>query len=178
MSKIKRKLMAHFIDASMTDTPNYERLGTELEEFTVEMNANVETTTNILGETTTSIDSYQPQASADPYVADTDSALYTRLQTIIDERLTLDDLKATIVEVHLWEETSTEGVYTAYREDVVIEVSSYGGDNTGYQIPFNVYHTGNRVAGTFELSTKTFTAATDSTTTTTTESTTTTTTES
>ena len=46
----------------------------------------------------------------------------------------------------------------AYREEVIIEVSSYGGDTTGYQIPFNVHHTGNRVKGKFVLATKTFTA--------------------
>ncbi|WP_347561697.1 hypothetical protein [Clostridium sp. OF09-36] len=63
------------------------------------------------------------------------------------------------MEVHLWDEVSeAAGSFVAYQEEAIIEVSSYGGDTTGYQIPFNVHHTGNRVKGKFALATKTFTA--------------------
>ena len=153
--------MAHFIDSALPGAgePAYVRLGTDLEEFNVEMNANVETKNNIIGDTSVTLDSYQPQASADPYYAVVGDSLFERLQDIVDERQTLDDLKATVVEVHLWDEISeAAGSFVAYREEVIIEVSSYGGDTTGYQIPFNVHHTGNRVKGKFVLATKTFTA--------------------
>jgi len=158
--KIARKWMAHFINASVVpETPNYVRLGADLEEYTVEMNANVETKQNILGEASTSIDGYEPQASVEPYYAAVGDPLHDRLQKIVDERQTLDDLKTTTVEVHLWEEDeTTPGSYVAYKEDAIIEVVSYGGDTTGYQIPFNIHHVGNRVKGLFDLSTKTFTA--------------------
>lgn len=160
--KIKRKFMAHYIDAAAPaasgGTAKYVRLGKDLEEYNVEMNANVETKNNILGETSVNLDSYQPQASAEPYYAEIGDPLFERLQAIIDERQTLDDLKTSVVEVHLWEEHETKtGSYVAYKEDAIIEVSSYGGDTTGYQIPFNVHHTGNRVKGLFALATKTFT---------------------
>lgn len=156
--KIKRKYLAHYIDASATSDPSYVRLGADLEEYTVEMNANVETKQNILGEASTSIDGYEPQASVEPYYAEAGSALHDRLQKIVDERQTLDDLKTTVLEVHLWEPGGTEGTFEAYKEDAIIEVVSYGGDTTGYQIPFNIHHVGNRVKGLFDLSTKTFTA--------------------
>ncbi|RHV69840.1 hypothetical protein DXB18_01305 [Clostridium sp. OM02-18AC] len=159
--KIKRKFMAHFIDSALPDagSPAYVRLGTDLEEFNVEMNANVETKNNILGDTSVTLDSYQPQASADPYYAVVGDPMFERLQGIVDERQTLDDLKTTVVEVHLWDEVSeAAGSFVAYQEEAIIEVSSYGGDTTGYQIPFNVHHTGNRVKGKFVLATKTFTA--------------------
>ena len=158
--KIKRKFMAHFIDAAGPSggTAEYVRLGKDLEEYNVEMNANVEAKNNIWGDTSVTLDSYQPQATADPYYAEVGEPLFERLQAIVDERQTLDDLKTTVVEVHLWDEDdTTTGSYVAYREDAIIEVSSYGGDTTGYQIPFNVHHTGNRVKGLFALSTKTFT---------------------
>lgn len=157
--KIKRKFMAHFIDAALpaATKPEYVRLGKDLEEFNIEMNPNVETKNNILGETSVILDSYQPQASADPYYAEVGEPLFERLQMIVDERQTLDDLKTSVVEVHLWESPTSEK-YTAYKEEAVIEVSSYGGDTTGYQIPFNLHHTGNRVKGKFDLATKTFTA--------------------
>jgi len=158
--KIKRKYMAHYIDSSVTPaTPVYNRLGSDLEEFVTEMNANVETKTNILNESVTSIDGYEPQSSVEPYYAVVGDPMFARLQKIVDERQTLDDLKTTTVEVHLWEEdATTSGSFVAYKEDAIIEVVSYGGDTTGYQIPFNIHNTGNRVKGLFALATKTFTA--------------------
>ena len=159
--KIKRKFMAHYIDSALPSASKaeYSRLGKDLEEYTVEMNANVETKNNILGETSVTLDSYQPQASTDPYYAEVGDPLFVRLQAIVDKRQTLDELKTSVVEVHLWEPVeSAEGTYVAYKEDAIIEVASYGGDTTGYQIPFNVHHTGNRVSGKFVLATKTFTA--------------------
>ena len=79
--KIKRKFMAHFIDAAFpgSDATDYGRLGKDLEEYNVEMNANVETKSNILGETSVNLDSYQPQASAEPYYAVVGDPLFERL---------------------------------------------------------------------------------------------------
>ena len=68
--KIKRKFMGNFIDSALPGTKEtaYVRLGKDLEEYNVEMNANVDTKNNILGETSVTLDSYQPQATADPFM--------------------------------------------------------------------------------------------------------------
>ena len=157
MKKLKRQLMAHMIDAALPSesSTDYVWVGDDLEEFNVEMNGNIETKNNIKGKTSVTLDSYQPQASAEPYYAVEGDHLFERLQGIIDGRLTLDDLNTTVVEVHLWE--PEDGSYVAYQESAIIEVSSYGGDHTGYQIPFNVHYTGNRVKGKFSLDSMTFT---------------------
>ncbi len=160
--KIKRKYMAHYVDSALpgATTPAYVRQGQDLEEYNIEMNANVEKKKNILGEVSVNIDSYEVQASVTPYYAVVGDPLFARLQSIAEGRLTLDDVKTTVVDVHLWEEDSTtSGSFVAYKEDAVIEVSSYGGDNSGYQIPYNLHMCGNRVKGLFALSTKTFTAS-------------------
>lgn len=157
--KIKRKYMAHFINSSKASSPVYVRLGKDLEEYKIELNANTEKKSNILGETSVNLTSYQVEGSVEPYYAEDGDPLFIRLQAIIDERQTLDDLTTDVIEVHLWDEdNATPGAYVAYKEDAVIEVSSYGGDTTGYQIPFNIHYTGNRVKGKFVLDTKTFTA--------------------
>lgn len=67
-----------------------------------------------------------------------------------------------VVEVHLWEPVKGENgeesnVFVAYKETAVIEITSYGGDTTGYQIPFTVHYQGDRVKGKFDISTKAFT---------------------
>ena len=160
--KIKRQFMGQMINTKlpMETTDAYERIGEDLEEYNVEMNANVETKNNILGETSVVLDSYQPQASVEPYRAKIGSKMFERLQGIIDERQTLDDLKTDVLEVHLWEE-SVAGTYEAYKEEAIIEVSSYGGDYTGYQIPFNIHYTGVRTKGTYNPATKAFTPDSD-----------------
>ena len=159
MAKIERKYLAHYINAAKAgaESASYERLGKDLEEFSPELSAQVDTKKNILGETSILISSYEKTGSVEPYYAEKESPLFTRLQEIIDEQLVLDDLKTDVVEVKLWD-ASAEGVYPAIKEEAFIEVTSYGGDTTGYQIPFTLHFTGVRTKGTFNVSTKTFTA--------------------
>ena len=159
MAKIERKYLAHFINAAAleAEVPAYERLGKDLEEFSTEMAAQVDTKKNILGESSILISAYEKTASVEPYYADSGSQLFNRLQDIIDNSRVLDELKTDVVEVKLWDSTQ-EGVYPAVREEAFIEITSYGGDTTGYQIPFTLHYTGNKVKGTFNLATKTFTA--------------------
>ena len=158
MAKIDRKYLAHFIDAGNDGVEIYERLGKDLEEYSPSMSAAVETKKNILGETSVLISGYEKTVSVEPYYAEQDSALFLKLQDIIDEGKILEDLKTHVVEVKLWEEAG-ENTFAAYKEEVYIEVTSYGGDTTGYQIPFTLHYTGNKVKGTFNVTDKTFTAA-------------------
>ena len=158
MAKIERKYLAHYINTAASNEAVYERLGKDLEEFSPELSAQVDTKKNILGETSILISSYEKTGSVEPYYAEKDSALFARLQDIIDNQLVLDDLKTDVVEVKLWDNTQ-DGVYPAIREEAYIEITSYGGDTTGYQIPFTLHFTGVRTKGTFDVSTKTFTAA-------------------
>lgn len=159
--KIERKYMAHYLNATFgsdTGTANYVRLGADLEEYSPELSANVEKKQNILGQTSVTIDSYQKQGEVSPYYAEKGDALFEKLQAIIDGDLVLDNLKTDIVEVKLWE-TDTSDAFPAVKEECYIEVSSYGGDTTGYQIPFNVHYTGIKTKGTFNPTTKAFTAS-------------------
>lgn len=157
MAKIERKYLAHFINtaASGTDAA-YVRLGKDLEEYSPELSAQVDTKKNILGETSILISSYEKTASVEPYYAEKGDSLFTRLQDIIDNQLVLDDLKTDVVEVHLWEGEENGTAFPAYKEEAFIEVTSYGGDTTGYQIPFTLHYTGVKTKGTFDVSTKTF----------------------
>ena len=158
MAKIERKYMAHFINAAKDGEAVYERLGQDLEEFSPEMSAQVETKKNILGESSVLISGYEKTASVEPFYAQKGSALFDRLQEIIDNDLVLDELKAEAVDVKLWD-AAEDGIYPAVKEAVYIEVTSYGGDTTGYQIPFTLHYTGEKVKGNFNLATRTFTAA-------------------
>ena len=159
MAKIERKYMAHFINAAKSgEEAVFERLGQDLEEFSPELSAQVETKKNILGQSSVLISGYEKTAAVEPFYAQSGSKLFERLQEIIDGDLVLDELKAEMVDVKLWEADET-GAYPAVKEAVFIEITSYGGDTTGYQIPFTIHYTGEKVKGTFNVTTKTFTAA-------------------
>ena len=156
MAKIERKYLAHYIDvATNQGAAVYERLGKDLEEYSPELSAQVETKKNILGETAVVISGYEKTASVEAYYAETGSGLFARLQNIIDNGLVLENLKTRVVEVKLWE-AEENGVYPAVCEEAYIEVNSYGGDTTGYQIPFTLHYTGVKEKGTFNVAEKTF----------------------
>lgn len=157
--KIARKYMAHYIDAAFSaTTPSYYRLGEDLEEYNVELNPDTESRKNILGNTTFIHNGYEPSADSDPYYARVGDAMFTKLQDIVDTQATDDGCKTSAVEVHLWEEGSTSGTYVAYRQDCYVVPSSYGGDTSGYQIPFTVNYIGDKTKGTFNVSSGAFTA--------------------
>lgn len=157
MAKIARKLVQDFINCTPTDAATYEVLGADLEELSVEFSADIEKKSNILGQNSINLKSYEKEASVEPYIADTDNELFKFLQDIIDKDKVLDDVKTDVVRVKLYEAASS-GSYPATKEDVYIEVVSAGGDTTGYQIPFNIHYTGIKTEGTFNPTTKAFTA--------------------
>lgn len=159
--KIARKYMAHYIDTTFGgQTPSYYRIGEDLEQYSVDMNPETDIKKNILGTSTFLHNGYEPSASGDPFYARVGDALFEKLQDIIDKQATDDACKTSVVEVHLWDETATTGSYTAYKQDAYVVPQSYGGDTSGYQIPFNVSYIGERTKGKFVLSTTTFTADT------------------
>ena len=157
MGKIERKLMGHFLaDGAGT----YSRLGKDLEELDVSLNPEVNTTLNILGESNTLNSGFAPEADVTPYYAYQDDPLFEWLQEGIDTRNT--NMTSTAVEVHLWAPTEASStIFEAYKEDCLVVPQTYGGDTSAYRIEFNVYYTGNRVKGTFDISTKKFTVGSD-----------------
>ena len=152
MAKIERKYMAHFVEVG----DEYIRLGQDLEEYSPELSAQVEKSKNILGQTSVNIVGYEKTGTVEPYFAREGDPLFEKLQSIIDGDLILENCKAAVVEVKLWQ--AQDGKYPAIREECYLEVTSYGGDTQGYQIPFNIHYTGAKESGTFDLAAKTFTA--------------------
>ena len=154
MAKIERKYLAHFIEVS---EGTYVRLGKDLESYAPELGAQVEKTRNILGETSVNLVGYEKTGAVETYFAEAGDPLFQKLQDILDGDLTLDGCKCALVEVKLWD--GEGAAFPAIREEAVLEITSYGGDSQGYQIPFNVHYTGVKQKGTFDVQSKQFTPA-------------------
>lgn len=150
MAKLERKILATYIDASFGEpTPKWFLIGKDIEEMSVELNPDVETVKNILGETSVKDNGYEPQMTADPYYANPDDEIYMKIKDIAMKRLKGDDCKTKILEVILVDKGTQE--YEAYTENVIIKPTSYGGDTSGFAIPFDVYFDGGRVEGTVTI---------------------------
>ncbi|MBR4711090.1 MAG: hypothetical protein IKP10_03590 [Clostridia bacterium] len=148
--RMQRKFFQNFIDASMNGTtPSYYRLGKDLEEFNIEMNPDTENSKNILGESTFIHNGYEISADADPFYARTGDAMFEQLQKIIDEGLQYEGCATNMIEVHLWDAGTTSGTYKAYKQGIYVVPTSYGGDTSGYQIPFTVNYVGEKKSGYF-----------------------------
>lgn len=159
----ERKYLAHYIDSAFDTTykaTEYVRLGKDLEEYAIELNPDVETKKNILGENSVAVSGYEVSSSVDPYYYDYDEALSEKIMDIAMNRTTGDGCKTTTIDVLLKPGVTADAAPTvvwAYREDCYIVPQSVGGDTTGIQIPFELHRAGNRVKGTFDLTTKKFT---------------------
>ena len=156
--KMQRKFFQNFIDTTMNGTtPSWYRLGTDLSEFNIELNPDTETGKNILGESTFTHNGFEISASAEPFYAREGDALFEKLQNIIDQKLQYDGCFTQMLEVHLWDDGTTSGTYKAFSQQCYLVPSSYGGDTSGYQIPFTVNVVGEKVPGYYNVSTATFT---------------------
>lgn len=160
---VERKYLAHFIDANFDLTgqkTNYVRLGDHLEELNVEMNPSIESTKNILGESSAVLEGYEVSVGVDPFYISNDENLSKKLMEIVDNEQTGDEVRTTAVDVWMKAgETADDPpvVIRATRREVIVAVQSYGGDTTGIQIPFEMHGSQKKVKGMFDLQTKKFT---------------------
>lgn len=155
MAKIERKLLAHFINMGNEHATHYIRLGKDLEEFSPQLSAQVERSRNILGETSVVISGYEKTGEVTPFYAEEGDPLFTRLMSIVDGGWTLDQLKVDVVDVKLWKPSGTG--FEAVKETAYLEVTGYGGDTTGVQIPFVLHYVGDRTPGIFNVIEHSFT---------------------
>lgn len=151
MAKLARKAYATYLDAAFGDkgSPNWYLVGKDIEDMSVELNPDTESKENILGETSVTDNGYTPSVSADPYYANPTDSIYPKIKSIAMERLKGDDCKTQILEVIIEDTSATS--HEAYMEDVIVKPQSYGGDTSGFAIPFDVMFDGNRKKGTVTI---------------------------
>lgn len=163
---VERQYLAHYIDASFGSAKAvYVRLGKDLEEYNEELNPDVQTKKNILGEQSVKVSGYEVQSEVEPfYYEDYDDALSEKIMQLANTRAKGDQCRTTVVDVLLKPgadpETDPPTVVWAYKEDAVVVPKSVGGDTTGVQTPFSIYKTGNRVRGSWDVSKNEFIANT------------------
>lgn len=143
---VKREEFKLFADVSTSAPPEWELQGDKVEDLSIEMNANVETTTDVTGNTTTTLDKYEEQTSVEPYRCKRDNKFFPILYGIVKYKKTLSDVERNFLCVNIF--ANAGGQYDAWTQKGVIAVQSYGGDTAGLAIPYNIHWTGKRTYGT------------------------------
>lgn len=152
MGKLNREALAHYLDTAWNkkvadaSEAEFEILGDDIEEMSVELNADTSQVKNILGQTKTIDNGFTPSMSADPWYANTESKLYPHLRDIVLEQLKGDERKTLMLEVIVEDTEATE--HLAYVREVKVTPTSYGGGTEGFNIPFTVDFDGAYAKGT------------------------------
>ena len=78
MGNLSREALAHYLDYSFKQTvasATWEILGDDIDDMSVDLNPDTETKKNILGQTKTTDNGYEPSMDADTYYANPDKKL-------------------------------------------------------------------------------------------------------
>ena len=146
--RAERKLLITVAEWDEGGTPVREVLGTRTEDSSIEYNADISTTTDILGNNYTDINRTQPQQDFDPYLVLGGSKLGAKLNDI-RKRNALSELNAfTMYIITVF--VGTAGAYEAEKhEDCTITYNSFGGDSN-VNFPISVYFSNKITNGTVD----------------------------
>ena len=158
-----REALRHYIDTSMNGTsPAYEMLGDGIESLTEEMNPEEETKHYInMSKASNSIKSYQRSFDVDKEDCKED-VVQTWIDGLVDKLPTGASAQTSYVRFRLKDAVAeTAGNYKAIKVPCTVSVASSGGDGGDYvHNVINIKQCGEDIEGTFDVSTKTFTATT------------------
>lgn len=158
--RAERKLLITVAEWTEESTQVREILGTRTEDSSIEYNADIETTTDILGNNYTDINRTQPQQDFDPYLILGGSKLGAKLNDI-RRRNALSELSQFTVYV-ITAFAGTAGAYEAEKHtDCTITYNSMGGD-ANVNFPISVYLSNKSVTGTVDKLSDDFTFTADS----------------
>lgn len=146
--KLNREALAHYLDYSfkrIISSATWEIIGDDIEEMSNELNPDMETLKNILGQTKMKDNGYEPTMDADPFYADPEKKLYPMIRDIALDRKKGDACKTLMLEVIVEDTDATN--HLAYVQEVIVKPQSYGGDTGGFNIPFQVSEDGKRTKG-------------------------------
>lgn len=139
---------------------NREILGRRTEDSSIEYNADIETTTDILGINYTDINRTQPQQDFDPYLILGGSKLGAKLNDI-RKRNALSELdQFTLYIITAYVGDSTNGYEAERHINCTITYNSLGGD-ANVNMPISVYFSNDSVIGTVDKLTDDFSFSAD-----------------
>lgn len=157
--KAARKLLMTYVDVSDSGTPEWELVGRGVEDSSIELNPNTETTTDILGITETSVTKWEPNQSFEPNTVKGGSKLNFKLHQIWQDKKPelLSKFNVLIVYAYIGETKTFEA---EMQKNCTINVTSIGG-SAYVDMPIEISFSNDSTKGTVTIAdgVPTFTAA-------------------
>ena len=158
--KIKRPLIAHFLDVGETfgeySAATWARLGKNVTEASTDYGAQTETEQDIISESaTTEITGYQPTMSVSQQCTKGDE-VFEYVNQKRRGRATLGSSHSWLLNIDMWDSTgeSPDITYKAEVQEVSVQVDTYGG--AGGETPtleFTLNYVGDPIPGTVKITT-------------------------
>lgn len=147
--RAERKLLITVAEWTEDNAQVREILGRRTEDSSIDYNADIETTTDILGINYTDLNRTQPQQDFDPYLILGGSKLGAKLNDI-RRRNALSELNDfTVYIITAFVGDSTNGYATEKHTGCTIVYNSIGGDSN-VNMPISVYFSNNITTGTVD----------------------------
>lgn len=154
--KQERRSFALLFEAAETE---HELIGKGIEEIAIEQGADVESKKDVTGSTNTELSGYEKTTALDPIYIAGGVKFSELLDDIEENELIGDDVVHPFIWVKTYKTDST-GKCAAWRQNAVIELTSFGGGIKGVNAPCTLHWIGEREHGTYDPATKKFTPLT------------------
>lgn len=157
VKRSEHKIFANVGTEAAEPSYEWELQGDRNEDMSTALNPNVEKGEDVTGQSFADLDKYEEETSVETYRAKRDSKWAQILYDIYRDRKTLTDVVHSFCVVNAF--AGASGAYDAWVQKAVVAIDSVGGDTKGMSMPYSIHWTGERVYGTFNLDTLTFTPA-------------------
>ena len=160
--RAERKLLITVAEwtESGSNAPIREVLGRRTEDSSIDYNADIETTTDILGINYTDINKTQPQQDFDPFLILGGSQLAAKLNDIRRRNAISELNQFTVYIITAFVGDSTNGYAAEKQTGCTIAYNSIGGDSN-VNFPISVYYSNEITTGTVDKLTDDFTFTPD-----------------
>ena len=144
-------------NASTIKKDTIEIIGKGVEDMPISMNPETEESQDVLGNNNYDITGYAESMTVDPTNISGENKYSQKIDTLMEERATLSDLRLKYLCVKRYKTDST-GKMRAWVQDGVVELGDFAGGLKGVSATHTVHYVGDRTLGAVDPSTMTFTA--------------------
>ena len=144
-------------NASTIKKDTIEIIGKGVEDMPISMNPETEESQDVLGNNNYDITGYAESMTVDPTNISGENKYSQKIDTLMEERATLSDLRLKYLCVKRYKTDST-GKMHAWVQDGVVELGDFAGGLKGVSATHTVHYVGDRTLGAVDPSTMTFTA--------------------
>lgn len=158
MAKVKRSQVKSFLQTATTPSVVLSLIGDGVTTGTINYNPETSSETYIHEDNATvDVEKYAPTLPIEATAVAGD-AVFEFIDGLRKSRATLDDARTYLVNVWLYETPSNTDQYPAEKQEVSIQIDSFGGDGgVATKINYTINFIGDPVEGTYDVSDGTFT---------------------